>query len=981
MQYTTWLWISLVCGGLLGAQAINDGNKTTTDINATNVDAELASLIDIMWEGAGLPTGIPYFNASGSYLTWDFYNFTFDGVDMNNAVWINGSQSTSGISTEVTHLLIWCAGHSANAFNANDGGPLIDFTMQYGGYDIIAVDMPNENHENLPYARFFSPITLALNWALSRRSYSNVTISGLSGGGWTAAVYAAFDRRVTRSVPVAGVWPFYLRFSESLYPNSIGDYEQQLPNITQNYMDLFAMALAFNRESIHIFNSDDSCCFAGGDGEGYVDEIRRAGVSLNGTFGMEVNVNTLHTPDPSIWPFILNIWTPRIFSWLFDDATGTTVLDESGLMTATSFGDVLKRQPPLGTADGFSYFMDDVNDEIVLDHKVFEGEPYGMQYAIRFSAAYTTPPGQYGMVFGLYKTWVPFSGPTVLTNTDQSGTIHNTGKIQFRDQSNIAYALGTPAGGYNDGVNRTFVFQRRIIGHTPQRMALEAFVATPGSNFTFIQSVVLPDVANHNTFHVGYMLSRQTGVDQGNLGYFDNMHYMVGAAYDPDVLGGFLEHTTVILELDSDVEVLDTGDALNNSFTVGDAVILNVTGLAPDNKSGALFNGSDLQYPWYHELLPGSREYAVEFYAAWNSSDVGTVFSFAGLKVTVNEPSVGQVQLSQSTLHANKTVATTNVITSFNDGEARHFLLQRRRTRPYPADQWHLQIYVDGALASQLELYDVRHMDTVDAGDLHWGSDLGGAPYFTGTMDRLKYRVGYSLTEEQAAASPSTEPVFYKPQPPIYHVRSGFGCDATRRYTGRTQPRSVSTLLYLGYGTLCSMIVIGAMAVAMDMNAEDSKLPYQGFGLLVVGTVVFAVTVIPAYTMLDGYEHRKEMGESSTTGMLAGGAALSAAGLLVHFVPPHPLTYKIGPVMVATGWGLLVPTLYLSKTPAGKFMAIAASAAAAQALLPLAWRTLAQSDADAYFNGPRMLLLWVSITAVVGLVCALFASLEGPCQL
>ena len=982
--FTDWdmrrLLLLLVAASALCASAINDGNKTTTDINATNVDAELANLIDIMWEGAGLPTGIPYFNASGTYLSWDFYNFTFDGVDMNNAVWINGSQSTSALTTEVTQLLIWCAGHSANSFNSNDGGPLIDFVMQYGGFDIIAVDMPNENHENLPYERFFAPIVLALNWALSQRSYDNVTMSGISGGGWTTAVYAAFDRRVTRSVPVAGVWPFYLRFSEALYPSSLGDHEQQLPNITQNYMDLFAMALAYNRESIHVFNSDDSCCFAGGDGEEYVDEIRRAGVSLNGSFGMEVNINTQHTADPSIWPFILNLWTPRIITWLLDDAPGTTVVDQLGVMTATSSGSILKQQPPLGTTDGFSYYMDDSDDEIVLDHEVFEGEPYGMQYAIRFSAAYTTPAGQYGILFGIFKGGSPFAGPTVFANTAKSGAADPSGPIQFRDRSNTAYAVATPTGGYNDGVNRTWVFQRRIIGHTPQHMALEIFMATPGNNFTFIQGLVLPDVDNHNTFDFGYLLSRQTGVDQGNKGYFDNMYYMVGSAYDPDVLGGFAEHATVILELDDAFEVLDTGDNLNNSHAVGDGVTLNVTGLAPDNGTSAYFNESDIQCPWYHELLPGSREYAIEFYAAWDTSDAGTVFSFAGLQVAVNVPAAGQVQLSQSTLHANKTLAT-NASTSFNDGVARHFLLQRRRTRPYPADQWYFQVYVDGWLVAKLELYDVRHMDTVATGDLHWGSSLGDSPYFAGTLDRLKYRVGYSLTGEQALTALTAEPVFYRPPPPIQYVRTGFGCDPDRRYTGRTQSAGVSTLLYIGYGALCSCIVIGTMAAFMVMEAADEKVPYQGFGLFVSGTVVFALTVIPAYAMLDGYEHRQELGETSTTGMLTGGAALSVVGLLIHFIPPHRITYALGPLMVVAGWGLLVPALYLSKTPAGKFLAVCGGAAAAQALLPMAWRTVLQSDDIGYLTNARIFLFCTSVASVAGLICALMVSLEGPCQL
>jgi hypothetical protein len=51
----------------------------------------------------------------------------------------------------------------------------------------------------------------------------DVSMMGLSGGGWSTSMMAAPDTRIKLSVPVAGSFPFYLR---NVDPNSMGDAEQ-----------------------------------------------------------------------------------------------------------------------------------------------------------------------------------------------------------------------------------------------------------------------------------------------------------------------------------------------------------------------------------------------------------------------------------------------------------------------------------------------------------------------------------------------------------------------------------------------------------------------------------------------------------------------------------------------------------------------------------------------------------------------------------
>lgn len=147
------------------------------------------------------------------------------------------------------------------------------------GYTILAVSMPlvgmnkppawmpNQGHENMrvlrrPLRPFLEPITVGLNYALAKH-YRSVSMTGLSGGGWSTVMYAALDPRIDSSYPVAGSYPIQLRTSES-GPSSKGDWEQKdLPIYgTLSYEDLYTMA-SVHRRQLAIYNLHDDCCFAG----------------------------------------------------------------------------------------------------------------------------------------------------------------------------------------------------------------------------------------------------------------------------------------------------------------------------------------------------------------------------------------------------------------------------------------------------------------------------------------------------------------------------------------------------------------------------------------------------------------------------------------------------------------------------------------------------------------------------------------------
>ncbi|CAE7378575.1 unnamed protein product [Symbiodinium natans] len=147
---------------------------------------------------------------------------------------------------------------------------------------------------------FCEPVILTINYALSL-GFKDVVLAGLSGGGWTTSLVAAMDSRITASIPVAGVLPWYLRFARTASgfeaTGDIGDYEQicalmPFPFLDGarhkgygwrvdagreycqacNYKCQFLLAgLEPYRWQLQILHEDDTCCYAAA---GRHDEIR-----------------------------------------------------------------------------------------------------------------------------------------------------------------------------------------------------------------------------------------------------------------------------------------------------------------------------------------------------------------------------------------------------------------------------------------------------------------------------------------------------------------------------------------------------------------------------------------------------------------------------------------------------------------------------------------------------------------------------------
>jgi hypothetical protein len=164
-------------------------------------------------------------------------------------------------------------------------------------------------------------VTVALNYAVAAYAPSSVQMIGLSGGGWTSTVYAALDPKVTRSYPVAGSLPFYLRTASRQVTSSTGDREQRrdtLPGFygIAGYLDLYVMAATvLARRQLQVLNRFDPCCFSGVGHRGYGPAVaQRAAVIDGGRW--EILEDATHDQH-TVSPYALEV--------ILDDASGPAI--------------------------------------------------------------------------------------------------------------------------------------------------------------------------------------------------------------------------------------------------------------------------------------------------------------------------------------------------------------------------------------------------------------------------------------------------------------------------------------------------------------------------------------------------------------------------------------------------------------------------------------------------------------------------------
>lgn len=143
--------------------------------------------------------------------------------------------------------------------------------MRLWDHDAMELLSPENGH---PIKYFIEPIVGGLNYLEKNYRYSSISMVGISGGGWTTTLAAALDPRITKSFPVAGTYPLYLRSNSR---RDWGDFEQMEPDLYRiaNYLELYVLgAHGAGRRQLQIINKYDPCCFSGTKWETYRDFVR-----------------------------------------------------------------------------------------------------------------------------------------------------------------------------------------------------------------------------------------------------------------------------------------------------------------------------------------------------------------------------------------------------------------------------------------------------------------------------------------------------------------------------------------------------------------------------------------------------------------------------------------------------------------------------------------------------------------------------------
>lgn len=124
---------------------------------------------------------------------------------------------------------------------------------------------------------FFEPVVACINyWNQLCDADQEITMIGLSGGGWTTHMLAAIDKRIKLSFPIAGSYPLYLRNGEENKAH-FGDFEQYFePLYNENiaadgtgggiatWLEIYALGgSGKDRKQIMITSQYDDCCFFG----------------------------------------------------------------------------------------------------------------------------------------------------------------------------------------------------------------------------------------------------------------------------------------------------------------------------------------------------------------------------------------------------------------------------------------------------------------------------------------------------------------------------------------------------------------------------------------------------------------------------------------------------------------------------------------------------------------------------------------------
>jgi hypothetical protein len=296
--YTVLLSLCLLFGYAIAQGMENDLSfKIASPITRQSIEAKRAEIIDFIWGSAGFPNGSPdislikfpenyrplkapgYDFAAATNMFTYLFSLSLDGrfVLKSHLFHLSPKRGRNN------RLVIFHLGHDCKFGDSPiDRGTVPSVvSLLSANYDVLFVHMPrlgefncvpNNPHPALltPYSRgsgfrfFFDGIAQTLNYINSAFQFQDISMIGLSGGGWTTLFYSAIDPRITISMPVSGSIPLYYRIAGG----GQGDLEQywgRFYHYIAGYLDLYILAAThpkgYYRKHIQVLIRHDNCCF------------------------------------------------------------------------------------------------------------------------------------------------------------------------------------------------------------------------------------------------------------------------------------------------------------------------------------------------------------------------------------------------------------------------------------------------------------------------------------------------------------------------------------------------------------------------------------------------------------------------------------------------------------------------------------------------------------------------------------------------
>ncbi len=285
-----------------------------------DVAALRGRLVQLLWGARALPTTMPASVQKG------IVDERFAGVAGLERIDLLTVDMEFGLSSQIYHFVPAHPNNEVMLYHEGHGDDFSKGAEQIArfvadGYSVVALNMPLggrsehprvfherfgwiklSTHEQFkllspphghPIKYFVEPVVVALNYLESRYDYRRVSMTGISGGGWTTTLAAAIDPRIARSFPVAGSYPLYLR---SASKRDWGDWEQTAPALynVATYPELYVLGSYGNgREQLQILNAYDPCCFAGNGWQTYRDAVRTQ-VQVLGSGAFDVYADDTH---------------------------------------------------------------------------------------------------------------------------------------------------------------------------------------------------------------------------------------------------------------------------------------------------------------------------------------------------------------------------------------------------------------------------------------------------------------------------------------------------------------------------------------------------------------------------------------------------------------------------------------------------------------------------------------------------------------